>query len=132
MCKNIDEITFCTCPDFNFNELKNYWVLYRFEKGKEDYIIGETMLPVQDVKTFQPIENQIVSALNSRQVFDKAIEFQDHDKLAVYLTQDQSKESFCFSFLFTESIWKSIKYCPFELSARNNFNQEGKLNVSYH
>ena len=37
MCEISDELKLCTCS--NAEELGNYWVLYRYNKDKNEYIL---------------------------------------------------------------------------------------------
>ncbi len=47
MCQVYSDVTFCTCSDFEIDQvqsLKNYWVLYRFNEALDLVIVGEIML----------------------------------------------------------------------------------------
>jgi hypothetical protein len=45
MCVVTDKIKFCTCLSSTTDKLKHYWILHRYNKSKNEMIIGEPISP---------------------------------------------------------------------------------------
>ncbi len=118
MCIVSDNIKFCTCEVGSYDELPHYWLLYRFNKNKELYIMGSTEMPADFL---QPKYNQNIETLNKRlnepDAFDKEIKFKANDRIEIVLNNLEENESdrmtFCFSYKMGK--WTEIPYDTFEL-----------------
>ena len=65
MCTISSKLKLCTCKTKDVYSLKNFWVLHRFVKGKNEVVLGETIMPdfnpLVDVKLN---ENTLLKLLN--------------------------------------------------------------------
>ncbi|WP_449436534.1 hypothetical protein [Pedobacter steynii] len=78
MCTISNKLKLCTCKTKDLYRLKNFWVLHRFVKGKNEMILGEMILP-----NFNPLidvalnEKVLVALLNDGNIFDVAFELKE-------------------------------------------------------
>ena len=106
MCLISDKIKFCTCvaTDIDIYELNHYWVLHRYNKDKNEDVMGSPVLPVH---------------LHTTEAFDKNIELKRGDRLEVVLYNNQTDtEPLYYNFKYTGKIWKSIEPDCFDLMSR--------------
>jgi hypothetical protein len=131
MCIVSDKIRFCTCEVESYDELPNYWLLYRYNKNKEWYILGSTQMPADFLKPNYTINVEtFIKRLNEPDAFDKPIKFKSKDRIEIVLNNLSENESdrttYCFA--FKKGIWSEIQYDFFEL--RNEFDEMGFGNFS--
>ncbi|MFV0192374.1 hypothetical protein OBJ98_05880 [Empedobacter falsenii] len=112
MCQVYADITFCTCSDFEIDQvqsLKNYWVLYRYNEALDVVIVGEIMLDNM-LKKYNPanIVEIILKKLNHNTLFDQSINFVDKDRLHVSLELNQANLNYGFE--FQDYSWSEIEY----------------------
>lgn len=55
MCKITSKIKLCTCKAISTDSLQNYWSLYRFNKDKNEVIVGETFMSIK----FDPLNYEV-------------------------------------------------------------------------
>lgn len=114
MCKISNKLKLCTCKTKNVYTLKNFWVLHRLVKGKNEMVLGEIMLPyynpLVDVKLN---EKTLLSLLNEGNVFDFDIELKDKDLLHVALKfEGDDWQHNDYGFEFKKGKWKNVDYDP--------------------
>lgn len=122
MCIISDKIKFCTCidADIDIEELNHYWVLQRYNKDKNDVVMGSPVLPGHLHPMFEINVELLVSTLNTPEAFDKIIKLKRGDRLEVVLCNNQTdgKEPLYYSFKYTGKIWKSLEPDCFDLMNR--------------
>lgn len=105
MCRISDNLKLCSC-EIPAENLKDFWVLHRFLKGKENYIIGEAMLPYgirPDDNEFN--EDLLGRLLNHGNVFDFAY---------IPIKKDRLQLSFTLNPRNSEPVWDSYVHYGFE------------------
>jgi hypothetical protein len=125
MCVISDKIKFCTCNS-NYEELQHYWVLYRRTKGKNEFIIGEPMMPtsMRD-QNFELNKITLSERLNETDAFDAPLKLKERDRLNVVInnkSRDDMKR-FSYTFEFKHGKWIFIDSDPFDIV--NYFKEEG-------
>jgi len=112
MCQVYSDVTFCTCSDFEIDQvqsLKNYWVLYRFNEALDLVIVGEIMLDDM-LKKYNPnnLVELVLKKLNNNTLFDKSIDFEDKDRLHVSIELNQVNLNYGFE--YEANSWSEIEY----------------------
>ena len=132
MCKVSDKIKFCTCRNsVNIEELDNYWVLYKFNKDKNEMMMGMQILPTSFRDTnFVFNVSLILDRLNDGEAFDKPIAFNKKDRLEVVLKTDSNDDSYSYNFQFGGKKWKEVEEDPFELMNYYDQEKEGKVKTN--
>ena len=129
MCKVSDKIKFCTCThgEINLEDLKDYWVLYRIKKEGFEFLIGSFQLPNENAENFELNKLTILNRLKEIDAFDIPIEFENDDKLVVYLNQnlERERDEVIFSFRYNRRKWVYEQYDPLELSGSYNEFKNG-------
>lgn len=118
MCKITNTIKFCTCINDNIDidELDQYWVLHRFNKDKDECIMGLPMLPDHLHPMFKINADIISKALNTPEAFDKKIKFNNADRLEIVLGNNSDDDRrFSYTYEFSQGQWKSVESDCFEL-----------------
>lgn len=133
MCEISDELKLCTCS--NAEELENYWVLYRYNKDKNELIVGEILLP--RIITLEEIRNKdiLLALLNKINCFDFEYQPQNKDRLLISLQtnaeEDFEEESIAYGFEYRNGKWKIKDYETFEWYERYDEILEGKIKNLY-
>ncbi|MDH2208574.1 hypothetical protein N5J53_16315 [Empedobacter sp. GD03644] len=112
MCQVYADVTFCTCSDFEIDQvqsLKNYWVLYRYNESLDVVIVGEIMLDDM-LKKYHPTNmvELVLNKLNNNTLFDKSIDFVYKDRLHVSLELNQGNLNYGFE--YEANSWSEIEY----------------------
>ena len=111
MCTISKKLKLCTCKTKNVYQLKNFWELHRFVKGKEEIVLGETIMPyfnpLVDVKLN---EKTILKLLNEGNIFDFEIELKDKDLLHLAFTFEGNEEHNNYGFEFKKAKWKNTDH----------------------
>jgi hypothetical protein len=129
MCIISEKIKFCTCTKTSVEKLKHYWILYRYTKGKEEFCMGEPMMPtsMRDL-SFEENKSTILNRLNEPDAFDVSMEFKAKDILEIVINNiPDFYETFTYSFKFKKGKWEAEETDPFDIM--NHFDEEnsGKI-----
>jgi len=112
MCKISKDITFCTCGSIDLdviNDLKDYWILYRYNEKLDVIIVGEVILdPLLNQANPNNLVEIVLQKLNTNTLFDKSLDFENKDRLHVYITLNDC--SLNYGFEFNENTWQEIEY----------------------
>lgn len=124
MCKVNDQIKFCSCNIDDIEELKNYWIFYRYQKDKNEIIMGMCMLPVRwDPEIIEHNETTILKRINETGAFDTDLEPKFKDRLEIVLhwvdgignpPEEFSYEPLHLGFEFKKGKWQPCSYDFFE------------------
>ncbi|WP_452231778.1 hypothetical protein [Lacinutrix sp. MEBiC02595] len=132
MCKISDKIKFCTCidDDIDIEEFNHYWVLHRYNKDKNDIVMGIPILPDHLHPMFEINAQLLVSTLNTKGAFDTNIALRKGDRLEVILCNNAKdhNESLYYNFSYTGEIWKAIESDCFDLMNRFDEVISGRIN----
>lgn len=128
MCKITSKIKFCTCKVTSTENLQNYWCLYRFNKGKNEMIVGEVISP--DLLTDLNYEvNKVIleKRLNEEDVFDMELTFKPKDVLEIVCKNIAFGRFDTYCFVYRNKKWKSSEIDDFELMGRYDTVSFGKI-----
>ena len=136
MCEISDELKLCTCS--NAEELGNYWVLYRYNKDKNELIVGEILLP--RIITLEEIRNKdnLLVLLNKNNCFDFEYQPQNKDRLLISLLDsanndfdEEYSESITYGYEYKNGKWKIKDYETFDWVEKYDGILEGKIKNLY-
>ena len=132
MCLVSDKIKFCTCISKNYETLKHYWLLYRHDKDKDEFVLGSPILPtsMRDLN-FEINQSTLLARLNEPDAFDLPLQLKTDDRLVVTINcqSDEVENPFTYAFDYKNGEWITSTDDPFDLI--NNYNEEtfGKLKL---
>jgi len=129
MCIISDKIKFCSCANGSVEKLKQYWILYRINKEKNDLCMGEPMMPTSMID-FNFFENQtsLLNRLNESDAFDVPMKFKAKDLLEIVINNNSKiQDPFTYTFKYKKGKWEAEETDPFEIM--NHFDEEksGKI-----
>lgn len=129
MCIISDKIKFCTCSNGSVEKLKHYWILYRYTTVKEEFCMGEPMIPTSMIDlSFSENQATLLNRLNESDAFDIPMKFKAKDLLEIVINNNsKSQEPFIYSFKYKKGKWLAEETDPFEIM--NHFDEEnsGKI-----
>lgn len=115
MCKVTDQLKFCTCTKGAYENLPQYWLLYRFNQKKELFCMGEPVMRWNELNPHHHLnEEKILTRINDVDAFDKKIAFKEKDQLEVVLN-NLSKDQMVFCFEYQQGKWIKADHDMFEL-----------------
>lgn len=117
MCVISDSIKFCTCATGSIKSMDCYWILYRIGNPKENWIIGEPMMPFGFLDAdYESNRLTLLNRLNEPDAFDKALDIQINDKLhIVFNNLSKMKPQIVYAFQYSNGKWVEDEYDWFEL-----------------
>ncbi len=130
MCLVSEKIKFCSCVTDSVCKLNNYWILHRYNGGKEFYAIGMPMLPAEytDANFFVNTQT-LVNRLNESDAFDMPIKFKAKDQFEIVIN-NLSKDQFqrlTYCFIYKKGAWVQETYDVFELMNQYEEFMFGKM-----
>ena len=128
MCKVSNKLKLCTCTK-PLENLKHYWIFHRFIKGKNEFVIGEPIMPEYFLFTNHPDNESIIEELlNNKNLFDVDIIPKNNDRLELSLTcKDPIVRLMTFGFEYKSSKWKTIEYDCFGWMQKHEDVKHGKI-----
>lgn len=128
MCSVSDKIVLCTCKVSNVENLKHYWMLFRYNPEKGEIIVGqpiswETLLQINNPDN----PKILLKKLNEQNIFDKPLEFFEKDRLLISV---QFRENECrtdYGFEYKKGKWKIKEFDYFGWMAEHYEFKEGKI-----
>jgi hypothetical protein len=112
MCKISDKLQLCTCAATSVDKLKHYWVLYKLVKGKNHFIVGETMPPflIEDITNLQN-KSLLLQLLNDGNVFDEPIHPAQGDLLELSFQCNKTAYGrLYYGFKYMRGKWREEEY----------------------
>jgi len=111
MCKVSKKLKLCSCEIENTEQLKNYWVLYRFQKN---HLIGQVILPYQkaiEIEDDNYNRKHLTKMLNAGNCFGTEIKIEDNDIFELNFSNLKGKSSkttthLVYEFIYREKKWK--------------------------
>jgi len=136
MCKDLERIRFCSCPENldlskSDKEVNYIWILERVRALDTSGMLGLTMLPSQQLD--QLIPEFIVQELNSKHLFDFEYQPQDNDSLRIERVDrsKSEKREYLFgeylNFRFANGSWHIGQVPPF--SYHLDVHKNGKVEI---
>jgi hypothetical protein len=130
MCLVSEKIKFCTCVTDSVDKLNNYWILYRFDKTKDDCIVGMPSMPPEWGDPNFVINNHTLEVrLNEPDAFDIPIKFKAKDQFEIVFNNHSKNEEnrLTYCFIFKNGKWIQEEYDVFELMNRYEEFTFGKM-----
>lgn len=129
MCRVSDKIKFCTCTNGPVENLKHYWILYRFNKDKNDGCMGMPIMPtyITDL-SFEENQTTLLNRLNEVDAFDIPLKFKAKDIIEIVINNTSAyQDPFTYSFKYKKGKWIAEETDSFEIM--NHFDEEnsGKI-----
>ena len=117
MCLVSDSIKFCACAKGSIRSMDCYWILYRIGNPKENWIIGEPLMPFGFLDSdYESNRLTLLKRLNEPDAFDKVLDIQINDKLhIVFNNLSKMKPQIVYAYQFSDGKWVEDEYDWFEL-----------------
>uniref|UniRef100_UPI004049FEBA hypothetical protein n=2 Tax=Flavobacterium sp. TaxID=239 RepID=UPI004049FEBA len=103
MCKQNNEIIFCTCVDEDLEKCKYIWTLDKFIESSR--LIGKILMPIEDFGNGISSE-KIVEKINKENIFDFEYIPQEWDCLHISINTGNRLEYKYFSLLYEKGKWR--------------------------
>ena len=126
MCKISDKLKLCTCKTA-IDNLKHYWVLYRFVNGKEEMLMGEPVMPVfidPAMDTFN--RSLLLKLLNDGNIFDDPLYPVNKDRLQLYF-KISDEGGVHYGFIYKKNDWQAIEFDYFDWFSKHDEIKKGKI-----
>ncbi|MBC5837805.1 hypothetical protein [Flavobacterium muglaense] len=129
MCLISDKIQFCSCAATSVNQLKHYWVWYRFNKEKNLMVMGEVMLPNFILNPDFAKNKEILKIrLNQKDAFDTVLDFKSKDLLKIVIDHAiPHTDKTTYLFEYKKDNWHSKKYDTFYIASHYDEKEFGKI-----
>lgn len=131
MCIVSEKVAFCTCVNGSVDELEHYWVLYRFTKAKQKYIIvGQPVMPPGFLEVdLMQTETILEKRINEPDAFDIPLVCKPKDQLTIVLHNHAVKagKRVVFTFTYQRKKWVLDYSFPFEHEGEYQEMKFGKL-----
>ena len=128
MCKPGDQFILCTCESDEEIYERNHWTVSRFNKTKDEYMIGVWAGPYIP-SSFDETYDWLLSELNSRVCFDKEMKCHEKDLLSIFINDENEMRQMSFGFEFRKGEWIKRSYDPFAFSRRHDEAETGIVEV---
>jgi hypothetical protein len=127
MCKITSKIKFCTCKASSTVKLQHYWCLYRFNKEKEDMIMG-LLLPHEPL-TIDFEVNKVVleKRLNEEDAFDVNLSFKPKDVLEIVCNNFNDSKRTVYGFKYKGKRWQLYEIDDFYIMGHYDEVTFGKM-----
>ncbi|HNP23556.1 MAG TPA: hypothetical protein PKM63_05905 [Panacibacter sp.] len=128
MCEVSGSLQLCSCSG-DIDNLKHYWVLYRFIQGKKHIVIGMVLPPyfidpvVDDLN-----REQLLLLLNEGNAFDFDITLNKKDRLVIsFGIGNANSERINYGFTYHNNSWQQLEYDPLEWRWNHEETEKGKI-----
>ena len=130
MCKVSDKIKLCTCAVNSVNELKHYWILHRYNKSKNNIVIGDCMLPYMvDEKIIINNKAMLLKRINEVDAFDIELSPKNKDRLQLTFTcTDSHDQQITYGYSYKKGKWVEEDFDPLEWSWHHDEQKFGIIN----
>ena len=130
MCEVSDKLKLCTC-NTDIGKLKNWWAFYRFEKGKNDFLIGEPMMPSTIPAEIDSLNRDLLTRLlNDGNVFDFDLKPKSKDCLLLTFRVPKKRHEsgiIQYGYVYKNRKWVEIDFKPFSWEEHHNEEITGKI-----
>lgn len=121
MCTVSDKLQLCTCNVENIDQLKHYWILYKYQKS-EIFLMGEPMLPQEYIigeNNDAYNKKKLETLLNERNCFDIELPINNKDILELNFTYTSKTDPentvhLVYEFVYKKNKWKVHEFGPFD------------------
>lgn len=130
MCFVSDKIKFCTCATGDFEKLKHYWILYRFNNNKQLLCMGSPMIPTSMIDlNFEVNKSTLLARINEPDAFDVSLQLKSKDLFEIVINNHSNnfEERFNYAFEFSNGKWVAVEPDPFKIMNEFDEEQFGKI-----
>lgn len=129
MCTVSNNLKLCSCAIADFDEIKYYWELHRFKKGKDEMVVGEVMMPCFNEKVDHRLNGKtILEALNRGDAFDFEPDFRNKDLLHLAFKFDDNDWQHCnYGFEYKNGKWEVAEYDALMWMWHHSVINQGKI-----
>jgi hypothetical protein len=128
MCKITSKIKFCTCKASATEKLQHYWCLYRFNKDKDDMIVGDVILPNEWLDINYEVNKVVLEKrLNEADAFDVNLSFKPKDVLEIVCHNLDSDKRLVYGFKFKGNRWQFYEIDDFYIMGHYDVFSFGKM-----
>lgn len=127
MCKITSKIKFCTCKASSTEKLQHYWCLYRFNREKDDVVMG-LLLPDEPL-TIDFEVNKVVleKRLNEEGAFDVDLSFKPKDVLEIVCNNFNDSKRTVYGFKYKGKRWQLYEIDDFYIMGHYDEVTFGKM-----
>lgn len=128
MCTISNNIVLCTCEVKDIDQLKNYWVLFRYAKNRQEVLVGEPIGWEDDLQDKDPHNPVLLwTKLQAGTLFDQPIEFKEKDRLLVSFLFRGNSQNVDYGFEYKKGEWRVIDYEYFDWAHKHKEILQGKI-----
>ena len=126
MCKISEKLQLCSC-ETGIDNLKHYWVLYRFVNDKMEVVLGEPVMPAFIDPTLDVLNRDLLlKLLNDGNVFDDPLYPVNKDRLQLSFEIGE-RGRVNYGFVYKKKKWQAIKYDYFDWCSDYDEIKNGKI-----
>jgi hypothetical protein len=127
MCKITSKIKFCTCKASATEKLQHYWCLYRFNKEKDDVVMG-LLLPDEPLTiNFEVNKVVLEKRLNEVDAFDVNLSFKPKDVLEIVCNNFNDSKRTVYGFKYKGKRWQFYEIDDFYIMGHYDEVTFGKM-----
>lgn len=128
MCKITSKIKFCNCKATSSDNLQNYWCLHRFNKDKNEMIVGEIVFPFDLITNdYEKNKSVLLKRLAEIDAFDVPLIFKNKDVLEIVFNNKDYYKRIVYGFLLKNKTWKIHEIDKFYLIGHYDVKYFGKI-----
>jgi hypothetical protein len=135
MCKLRETLKLCTCDVPTVSALEHHWVLYRFDKEKNNMVIGRVMLPDRlHAKIDAHNRRLLLARLQEEDAFDVDLHPEEGDRLAITFRCSEAdasgrrvKKTITYGYARMGGRWVEERYDPLSWQWHHDQEQFGEL-----
>ena len=128
MCSISDKIILCTCEIKDLNQLKHFWILYRFDPPQGVFLVGQPIGFDQYLQVKNPNNPSLLSdKLNNENLFDQPLNFKNNDRLQISIHFKEHENATDYGFEYKNGKWKVCEFDFFEWKSEHVEIKEGKI-----
>lgn len=128
MCTISDKIILCTCNIKNIDNLKHYWILFRFDPEEGELLVGEPLGLYEFLQTENPNNTALLlDKLNNKNLFDQPLQFKNKDRLLISIHFKENEYATDFGFEYKNGKWDINEFDYFGWKNEHIEIKEGKI-----
>lgn len=128
MCTISEKIILCTCEIKNVDNLKHYWILFRFDPEQGELLVGEPLGLYEFLQAENPKNTAfLLDKLNTENLFDQPLEFKGKDRLQISIHFKENEYATDFGFEYKNGKWKILEFDFFDWKSEHVEIKEGKI-----
>jgi len=128
MCKITSKIKFCTCKASSNEKLQHYWCLYRFNKDKNEMIVGNVILPDYLLDINYEVNKVVLEKrLNEEDAFDVDLSFKPKDVLEIVCNNFNDSKRTVHGFKYKGKRWQFYEIDDFYIMGHYDVLSFGKM-----